>query len=171
MRDPGTVNKAWYHEPYVWMLIVIPLSAVLVGIVMLWLALANEDGLVVDDYYRRGLEINRTLARDDAARRYALTSELRFIADTDRVHARLDAGPGFVYPPQVALGLYHATRPGLDQELTLTRIGDRDYAGLLPALAPGHWHVQLSGDLWRLTGLVRWPTAAGPLRLEPLQEP
>ncbi len=75
----------------VWMLLAIPLSSVCVGGVMLWLAIHNEDGLVVDDYYKRGLQINRTLERDAVAARYALSSDLRFVGATGQIVATVES--------------------------------------------------------------------------------
>ena len=62
----------WYREPLVWMVLAIPATAVLGGVVMLVLANATWDGLVADDYYRRGMQINRSLARDAEAARLGL---------------------------------------------------------------------------------------------------
>jgi hypothetical protein len=38
-----------------------PVSVVLAGLWTAWLALHGSDPLVATDYYRRGIEINRTL--------------------------------------------------------------------------------------------------------------
>ena len=57
----------WKREPLVWMLIAIPLSAVIMGVVMITLAIQSYSGLVVDDYYKKGKQINRVLARDKFA--------------------------------------------------------------------------------------------------------
>ena len=51
---PDILIRPWQREPMVWMLIAIPASSVLVGMVMLWLAIASYDGLVVDDYHQQG---------------------------------------------------------------------------------------------------------------------
>lgn len=53
---------SWWRYPYVWMVIAGPVSAMVVGFTMLFVALASPDPVVAQDYYRRGLEINRTLA-------------------------------------------------------------------------------------------------------------
>ena len=37
------------------------------GAVTIWLAVSSSDGLVADDYYKRGLAINQELRRDQAA--------------------------------------------------------------------------------------------------------
>ena len=58
-------------------LIGIPLSAVIMGIVMLTLAIQSWSGLVVDDYYRKGKQINRVLARDKLAYELGLAASFR----------------------------------------------------------------------------------------------
>ncbi len=141
----------------VWMLLAIPLSSVCVGAVMLWLAIHNEDGLVVDDYYKRGLQINRTLERDAVAARYALSSDVRFVGATGQIVATVESDRGFMYPEKVTLGIYHVVRPGIDKEIVLSRISDKAYAGPAPELIQGKWYASLYSDEWRLTGRVDWP--------------
>ena len=68
----------WYREPFVWLLIAFPATAVIVGFTLLGLAIYSDDGMVEDDYYRKGKEINRVLARDQAAAKHGLESTLAF---------------------------------------------------------------------------------------------
>jgi hypothetical protein len=49
MNESATVHPPWYRQFWPWVLIAIPLSAVIMGGITLWLALANPDYLVVDD--------------------------------------------------------------------------------------------------------------------------
>jgi hypothetical protein len=46
----------------VWLLISGPAVVVVAGIATAWIALARPDPVVESDYYRRGIEINKTLA-------------------------------------------------------------------------------------------------------------
>jgi len=62
-----------------------------------------------------------------------------------------------VWPGNVKLKLMHATRAGLDQTVVLAREADGTYRMPLPALAPGHWDVQLAAQDWRLTGSLYVP--------------
>lgn len=163
----GSLSRRWYHEPYVWFVLAIPLSSVLVGAVMLWFALQGEDGLVVDDYYKRGLEINRTLSRDVKARKYGLSSAITFNTAAGNMHAMLDADPHFNYPESIQLGLYHATRSGFDQEVNLNRISDKGYSGMLPDLVAGRWYLAIWSGQWRLTGNMVWPTESASLTFLP----
>ena len=70
--------ESWKTQPYVWMLILIPFSAVVVGMIMLTLAIKSDTGLVVDDYYKKGKQINQVLARDLAASTMGLSAALNF---------------------------------------------------------------------------------------------
>lgn len=149
--------KPWYREPFVWMVILIPATAVVMGAVMITLAVSSQDGLVVDDYYRRGLEINKVIERDEAAAAYRLEADLVLDASTGVVRATLVGSDAFVRPSMLRLALMHPTRSGLDQELFLKRLDIGTYQDDLRGLPPGHWHVQIEADDWRLTGRIRVP--------------
>ena len=145
---------AWYRLPIVWMIVAIPASAVVMGGVLLYLAVSTYDGLVTDDYYKKGLEINRTMERDEAAVARGLSSVITLDAGGGAVDVRLEGGPGFAAPELVNLRLLHATRPGLDLHLRLRRLADGRYAGSHGGLAPGRWYVQVDADDWRLKGEI-----------------
>ena len=153
----GSAEKPWYRQPYVWMLILIPFSSVVMGAVAVTLALTSDDGVVVDDYYKRGLEINRVLERDRAALRYSLAGTLKLKPARDRVEFTLSAGESFKGPEVLHLGLFHATRRGFDRQLSLRRSSLNNYAGTLPQLVAGDWHLQLEADDWRLIGKFNMP--------------
>ena len=53
--------KPWWRFGHVWMLIAGPAVVVVAGLVTFWLAVRQPDPVVAEDYYRRGVEINRTL--------------------------------------------------------------------------------------------------------------
>ncbi len=161
MTGTTTQTTRWYREPMVWLLIALPLTAVIGGFYTLALAIKSDDGLVVDDYYRRGKEINRVLARDQAALAHGLRGRVAFDGERRVIRVTLTAHDARTLPAQLELALWHATRPGFDQQLRPVRQIDGVYAAPLPtALAPGHWHVQLSADDWRLLGSAFVPGPA-----------
>lgn len=49
MKDPDTArpSRPWYREPMVWLVIGIPLAAVIGGLVTLGLAIQGGDALVI----------------------------------------------------------------------------------------------------------------------------
>ncbi len=156
---PGA-SQPWHRHPWVWFLIAIPLSAVIVGAVMLWLAISSEDGLVVDDYDKHGKEINRVLARDDAARTRGIASQLEFDYARRAVALRLMSETDYQLPDRVQLRLLHPTRSGMDHVIQLTRAPDNRYHGPLPELAEARWHVLVAADDWRLVGSLQAPQFA-----------
>lgn len=164
----SSLPRRWYQEPYVWLVVAIPFSSVVVGSILLWFALQSQDGLVVDDYYKHGLEINRKLSRDVTARQYNLNSTLTFNTDSGRLHVMLEANPNFNYPESMQLGLYHATRPGFDREVGLNRISDKGYTGILPDIIAGRWYLTIWSGRWRLTGVMSWPAESMSLRFLPV---
>ena len=149
-------RRRWHQEPLVWLLVAIPLSSVVMGGVLLWLSIASYDGLVADDYYKRGLEIDRVLARDDAARRLGLEGALRIGAGGTRL--RLDAAAqGFRSPAALDVDLSYATRAGMDRRVRLMRLAPGDYAGPVVDLPAGRWYVQAATGEWRITGTLDTP--------------
>ncbi|MDH3316040.1 MAG: FixH family protein [Gammaproteobacteria bacterium] len=154
----ATPARAWYRHPLVWMIIAIPGSAVLVGIAMLVLAAASYDGLVVDDYYKRGLEINRDLERDRAAASLGLSAGVVFDASNQTIRVGLISGNSrALLPDRLTLRLVHPTRSGLDQIVDLRLAGGGRYSGTLAGLESGHWHLQLETASWRLVGRMPVP--------------
>lgn len=150
-------QRPWYREPFVWLIIGLPLTSVVVGGNLLYQAIRTNDGLVVDDYYQAGKEINRVLDRDYAARQHGLSAKLELLPADQLVTVQLTAGHLARLPERVRLGLFHSTRAGFDATLTLERGRDGLYHGAAPTLAPGRWDLQLEADDWRLVAAARMP--------------
>lgn len=66
MKDDQTVCAPWWKYGLVWLLIAGPAAVIVAGIATIWIAVASPDPLVAHDYYRRGIEINKQLARERA---------------------------------------------------------------------------------------------------------
>ena len=62
----------WWKHGLVWLVIAGPAVVVVAGFVTAWIAVRSPDPVVEADYYRRGIEINRTLAAHEKARVPAL---------------------------------------------------------------------------------------------------
>ena len=140
----------WYKEYYVWLIILFPLLAVIGGIVTTILAVQSDDGLVVDDYYKQGLEINRTLERDQIALDNELNAEITINHDSEEVVMTLSAVSQFVYPSNLSATFLHATRAGLDKEVNLLITQGNIYKGTITALERGKWYVHIQHGDWRL---------------------
>lgn len=153
----STIVRPWYREPWPWILAAGPIIVVIAAIYTAWLAVKSNDGLVTDDYYRKGLSANQTIARSEEAAKMGLVARIR--VGTDVLSVRLQASDGkFVMPPTLMATITHPTRAGLDQSRVLTRSGD-SYAGEFRLPAAGHWLVLLEDErkTWRLMGNVILP--------------
>lgn len=53
--------QPWWKYGHVWLIIAGPLIVVIAGFVTLWLALAQPDPVLSEDYYQRGLDISKSL--------------------------------------------------------------------------------------------------------------
>ncbi len=155
--NTATQKVIWYREPFVWVLIVIPMTAVVMGFLILYYSITTEDGLVDDDYYQDGLAINQVLDRDNAARQYGLTAMLQLHYTGGDVAVQLHPGKLAPLPQQIKVKWMYATRSGHDQRTTITGDGHGLYQGPIPKLVPGHWYVQLEAGNWRLLGSMYVP--------------
>jgi len=140
----------WYREPYVWLIISFPLAAVIGGIITLMIAIKSDDGLVVDDYYKQGLEINKLIARDETAVQYDIEARLQLSEQDEQFRIFLSGNHDFVSPKEIQVNFLHATRSGFDKILNLSNTDTNFYTGILPPLIPGKWHIQIEADDWRV---------------------
>jgi len=147
----------WYREPWPWILAAGPFIVVIAAFYTAWLAVKSNDGLVTDDYYRKGLAVNQTIASSEQAVKMGLVAGIRISSDS--LSVRMQASDkDFVMPPTLLVTVSHPTRAGLDQFRVLTKTGDV-YSGEVHLPAAGHWLVLLEDErkTWRLMGNVILP--------------
>jgi len=139
-------NKPWYRFPLVWLLVAIPFSAVIMGVIMIWLAVDTDDGLVADDYYKQGLEINRVIKRDKKSAELGLGAIIEFDNSTRIIKMSFDKGLLADYPEKLPLHLQHATRENSDVAVELGHGLDSQYIGYLSQpITQGMWYFEVSG--------------------------
>jgi hypothetical protein len=145
--------KSWYREPWPWLLMSGPAIVIVAGFYTLWLAIQSDDGLVADDYYKRGLAINQTLSRAQRAEQLALVARVEFGGDSARIRARL-TGAKISLPPVLRLRLVHPTQAVADQVIELRAVAPGEYEGTRVAAAAGRRVVMLEDfeRTWRLAG-------------------
>ena len=138
--------KPWYREPWPWILMSGPATVIVAGALTTWIAVATSDGLVADDYYKRGLGINAVLKRERAAAQRGIEARVTRAGGEVRVQLR------GIEPPVLFLNLVHATRAGNDIRLRLERAADGAYRAALPALAAGRWRAVVDDPRgeWRI---------------------
>lgn len=143
-------EPAWHSNPYVWMIIAIPMAAVVFGIYMITIAIKSNDGLVVDDYYKKGKEINMVLVRDELASSLGMVARVGFIEN--RVEVNISGKAPILHDEKVVLKFFNATRSDNDVVLTLFPAAGGLYSANIKTLPQGHWNVELGTSKWRLTG-------------------
>jgi hypothetical protein len=160
MSNSADMNsvRPWYRQPWPWLLMLGPAVVIVASVMTAWIAYSTSDGLVTEDYYKKGLAVNQTLARSQVAATQGLRFQVRL---TDQVmEARLAAtkNESFVYPTRLKVTLSHPTRAGLDRQFVLDRSGDR-YLGEFRLPVSGHWLILVEDEAasWRLMGNIVLP--------------
>jgi uncharacterized protein len=159
MKTTSAPNP-WYREPWPWLLMAGPALVIVAGAITTAIAVKTSDGVVADDYYKQGLGINRTLARDARAAELHVAAAVQFNEERTGVRLRLT---GAAQPDAVRMTIVHPTRAGGDQSIELRRLtsgaGDAAafYEGAMRAPRQGTWRVRVEDPrgAWRLTGTWR----------------
>ena len=146
-------SEPWYRQFWPWFLIALPGSVVIAGLATLVIANRYSDDLVVTDYYKDGLAINRQL--DKQARADALGLAARLLVLERRIQVRISGGADETEDQyEVELRLSHPLEADRDFAVTLRRSAPGLYVGDLPATVAQNWHWTLTAgdDSWRLDG-------------------
>ena len=79
---PPEDSKPWYRQFWPWFLIALPGAIVVAGINMVFIAHDGADDLVVDEYYKDGLAINRKLEKLERAEQLGISASLAISGTT-----------------------------------------------------------------------------------------
>ena len=157
-------NKPWYKHPWPWILIALPASAVVAGIITLWLAIVSFDGMVKDEDVHRakvgqGYEVDDS--RTQMARQLQLRATVQPDADAMGVTLRLESVPDMALPSMLMLTVQQPAHEQLDQALVLMpteRTGEYK-ARTTQAFGEGRRSLLLEDEsrAWRLQGTISFP--------------
>ncbi len=142
----------WYRQFWPWFLIMLPASVVVAGLTTLVIANRHADDLVVDEYYKDGLAINRQLEKQQRARELGIGAELLVEGRSIMVQT---SGP--VRSSTLQLRLSHPMEADRDFELALDNFGSGVFRGTLPQSIAQRWHWILESPgatPWRLDGTL-----------------
>ena len=150
MKKIDPASKPWYREPWPWILMAGPAIVVVAGIATAWLAVRSNDGLVEDDYYKKGLAVSQQIARDQEAAGLGLSGELmlgqlRSPSASERQAGRSAVGQrGAACHPSNAF--WKRSEHCIDARWL------RLLPGRLSSPLSGRWHVQVEDQQkrWRL---------------------
>lgn len=155
MTPLGDKGTPWYREFWPWFLFGLPAVVVVAGLSTLVIANRHADDVVVADYYKEGLAINRLLARKKRAEELGISAELTLQGTT--LTARLT---GDVSARFLNLSLAHPLEADRDRVLQLERVDNGLYQGQLASPSRQRWHWRLTppgDDGWLLDGTLLSP--------------
>jgi len=140
----------WWKERMVWLIIALPLSAVLAGITTVFIASNNPDDLVKTEYVKEGMAVNAPRAALDKAASMGLAATVSYGGGVVRLHVTGQA----ILPETFILTLVHPTQAKLDQQILLTLAGQGTYQARINLTGQGKRHLTLSppDNSWQLEG-------------------
>lgn len=162
-------QRPWYREPWPWVLIAIPASAVIWSAFLITVAFDHQVAMVEDDYYDEGMGINLELSRDIEAANLGLTAEVDFTAKR-HIDITLNSEKRRNWD-DLRLEFLHPTLGDRDQSVTAQRTGKGQYRARIDELSQGRWYLDVRNgeNDWRLKGEVELPREE-PLTLTPVRE-
>ena len=156
MHTADSAPPPWYRQFWPWFLISIPLATVIASMITIHLASTSDDGLVTDNYYKKGLAIYMDADALQKARALGIVADIRMSRSRGVITLDLQSRDNGAFGP-LQIALRHPTRPDNDLELDLKPIGPSRYQAPLPAaLARVNWKIQLSAPEagWQLHGRI-----------------
>ena len=114
--------KPWYKHFWPWFLMSFPLAAVIAGIITIIIATRGHDHAVVDDYYKKGLAINRVISQQETAASMGLTASAEYDVITGKIRLMLGSDESNNID-SLSLAFVHTTRADLDRHVLLHKNG------------------------------------------------
>ena len=167
MSETQTNVLPWYRHFWPWYLIALLLLGVLGTGDLIVEALRHQDPVVVDNYYKEGLAINRTLDQQRAATAMGLQARAHYDGQGGMLTVRLTAKQN-VSATTLKLLFVHATLANRDYTVQLVRQSEDVYRAPLKALKPGNYDVMLEpeDETWRLDAHLTFPAQSWALKPE-----
>jgi hypothetical protein len=145
-------NRPWWKEPMVWLVVGLPIIAVIASFASYYFAARDPDSLVKSDYRTEGFAVvtQRTEA-DKAAAAMGIYGELSVRNGQMVIMLK---GRMAAIPDRVALNIVHPTREKRDIHILLERARDLSYIAALPEVGSGKRILILEPEsrAWRISG-------------------
>lgn len=81
-QNTVSASQPWWKFGHVWLVIAGPAAVVVASFITLYLAVTRPDPVVTEDYYRKGIDINKTLGDDAGVASMAPAIQARNHAQT-----------------------------------------------------------------------------------------
>ena len=113
----------WYKEPWAWLVIILPFTAVVAGIATYIIANHEPDALVIGEYYKEGKAINLQMAKVKKAQKLGMKFELK-LSNNQLVIKPTGIEKTF---PLLNVNFFHPTQEHKDFYLALTPDGQGNF--------------------------------------------
>ncbi len=139
----------WYKEPYMVLVIGLPILSVIFGFIFLYFAVSGKDTLVSDSYYKDGMTYTEDRLFDDNARKNNITARLTVLGNVITIDVNAEQQQ---VPEALLLQLIHPTLESKDLNLMLVRTGKKTFTAQKELLLPARWKLWLSSQSkqWRV---------------------
>lgn len=143
-------NPPWWKERMVWLVIGLPLSAVLAGVATIFIAAHDPDDLVEQKYVKTGMAVQATNAASERAAQMGLVASLKHVGDLLEIRVNRQDRPGV----PLLLTLVHPTQAELDKQIPLLHVGQGKYQARSELTGQGKRLIILepADKSWRLRG-------------------
>ncbi len=153
-----TDRNPWYRQFWPWFLIFLPATSIFAGFALLFLALDEPDGMVVDDYYKIGRAYNRSMARDQQAELRGIRGQLTVRADgiADLVISSSTPLEG----AELNLTLMHPTERKFDLSVPLVQGLHGAWSANVGQIPRAQWYMRVEDQTgsWRIVARAWLPS-------------
>lgn len=148
--SPLENNLPWWKERMVWLIIGLPVSAVIAGIATVFIAAHDPDDLVKAEYVKSGMAVVAPREPLEMAARMGISATLAYHGDM--VQVQMDSQESL--SETLNLTLVHPTQANLDQQIPLAAVGQGKYQARIALTGQGRRHLILepTDHVWRLEG-------------------
>lgn len=145
-------SESWYRNPWVWLIIALPMSAVIGGIATIIITNKHQPDMVVDDYYKKGKAINQELTLYDNALKLGITLEVKVNEHRIEVKSPTEF-------TALKVKMIHSTLADQDFDLVLTPNAVSTLSSSIETIMPGKWQIIVMpmDNSWKVRKTVALP--------------
>ncbi len=149
------MKTSWYKEPWAWLVVILPFSAVVAGISTFIIANTDPDTLVVGDYYKKGKAINLELGKVKLAQKLGMRFSLK-LENNELIIKPTGIEKVF---PLLNVNFVHPTLEDNDFYLALTPDGNGHFRYQFDESIKGKWHLTVSSfeNTWKIQNTIYLP--------------
>lgn len=152
-------STAWYKNRWAWFVISFPLLTIVAGVLTYLIAAKSPHTLVKDDYFKQGLAINQSLAKQAFAKKYAIKATINIEQESQLLLLRLnhlDSLPASAISEELLLIFSHPTLSKYDRTISFSQLSENEYVAKLPEIPQAHWYVRLKNKTEQWLIKSRW---------------